>query len=384
MKINNSIRVLHFADLINRFDFIDNIVRHLDPTRFEREVATFHGRSNIEPPEYETDGIRHTVLNVHSRRAYPLAAARLRSLVRERGVSIVHPHHYEPNAVAWLATQLEPSVRVVVGRHYSDAIYRNTSGLRRHGYLALERLVNRHAARIVAPSTMIQSLLVERQAVPARKVEVIPYAFDPRRYKPPAQDDRRRRRVELGIASSFAVATVGRLYRDKGHRYLLEAVCHLAEDLPDLVWLVVGDGPERAPLERAINQARLGERVRLLGWRTDALRIIGAVDAVVQPSLQEAYSQVMAESLWMRTPLVISDVSGATDLITNGENGFVVPKADARALACAIQKLYYDSQLREQLGRAGRSHMEKYYSIDRIVPLYEALYEDVFASIGVR
>ena len=112
------------------------------------------------------------------------------------------------------------------------------------------------------------------------------------------------------LTSRFGVVTIGRLFHDKGHRYMIEAVRQVREDLPDLVWLVVGDGPDRAALEEAIRQDGLAECVRLLGWRSDALQINGAVDAVVQPSIQEGYSQVMAEALWMGTPLVTTDVSG--------------------------------------------------------------------------
>ncbi len=193
---------------------------------------------------------------------------------------------------------------------------------------------------------MIRDLLVLRQGVPTEKVDVIPYAFDPARYHLLSTDERAARRAELGLTSRFGVATIGRLFHDKGHRYMIEAMRQVHEDLPDLVWLVVGDGPDRAALEEAIRQDGLAECVRLLGWRSDALQINGAVDAVVQPSIQEGYSQVMAEALWMGTPLVTTDVSGAPDLVTNGETGLVVPKADPSALADALRSLYRDAGLR--------------------------------------
>jgi glycosyltransferase involved in cell wall biosynthesis len=154
----------------------------------------------------------------------------------------------------------------------------------------------------------------------------------------------------------------------------------LHQELPDLVWLVVGDGPDRAALEEEIRDSGLAECVRLLGWRSDALRINGAVDAVVQPSIQEGYSQVMVEALWMGTPLVTTDVSGARDLVADGDTGLVVPKADSSALADAVRRLYQDANLRDDLARRARQYVETHLSIDAIVPRFEHVYREVLAG----
>lgn len=374
------IRVLHLADVVNRYDFIDNVVRNLDRSRFEVEVATFTAESNILAPNYGEAGVAHTVLPARSRASYPLTAWRLASLARRRRIDVLHAHHFEPNAVAWLASQLRRSVRVVVGRHYSDAIYLNSTGARRRALLAVEGRVNARAARIVAPSTMIRDLLVRRQGVPAGKVDVVPYAFDLSRYALPSEAERGRAREALGISGRFALATVGRLYKDKGHRFMIEALQKIAPAVPELVWLVVGDGEDRTELGELVERAGLAERVRFLGWRKDAIEIMGAVDAVVQPSLQEAYSQAMVEALAMAVPLVVTDVSGAPDLVTSGETGILVGRGDAVALAGAVGELFADPAMRQRLGRGGRALVESRLTIPSIVPLYEAVYERAVRS----
>lgn len=368
------LRVLHLADVVNRYDFIDNVVRNLDPSVFEVEVATFTSESNICPPDYAADCIRHSVLTSPSRTTYPLTAFRLASLLAKHRVDLLHAHHFDPNAVAWLAARLRRSVRVVVGRHYSDAIYLNSTGAKRRVLLDIEGLVNAHAARIIAPSTAIRDLLVGRQGVPEAKVDVIPYPFDLTRYPLPSEGERRRTRAELGISGRFAVATVGRLYKDKGHRYMVDALRRLAPEVADLVWLVVGEGADRAELETAAIRSGVADRVRFLGWRKDALRIVGAVDVVVQPSLQEAYSQAMVEALAMGVPLVMTNVSGARDLIADGETGVVVERGDVGALVDAVRRLHGDPALRERLGRGGRHHVEATLTAREIVPRYEESY----------
>jgi glycosyltransferase involved in cell wall biosynthesis len=380
MESDNRLRVMHFAHIINRYDFIDNVVRNVAAERFEASAATFVSETNIAAPRFAADGIPHHVLGARSRRDYPVVAARLARLLRERRIDVLHAHHFDPGAIAWAATRLHPSTRLVIGRHYSDDHHAYLTGLKRHGYLGAERIVHSGAARIVAPSRMIRDLLVERQGVPADKVAVIPYPFDPARYRLPAAEELRRLRAELGIENRFVIATVARILPKKGHSYLLAALRELAGELPRLVWVVLGDGPQRAELESEVGAAGLSDRVRFTGWRTDALAVIAAADAIVQPTLQEAYSQVMVEAQWMGTPLVMTDVSGVGDLVIGEETGIVVPRRDPRALAIAVRRLYEDRELGGRLAAAARARVADELPIPRVIPRYEAVYAALTAD----
>jgi glycosyltransferase involved in cell wall biosynthesis len=176
------------------------------------------------------------------------------------------------------------------------------------------------------------------------------------------------------------IGNFGRLHEEKGQRFLIQAMTELRSYIPSILLLVVGEGPERNNLEQQIHAAGLQHHVTLLGWRRDAIRLMHAVDAVVQPTLQEAFSQVMAEALWLRKPLVITDVSGARDVITDGENGLLVPKQDASALATAVKLLANDTDLRRRLGEAGRAHVQQHLHIDKVISQYEQVYLRAMAS----
>ena len=307
-------RVLQLADVVNRHDFIDVIVEHADRSRFEMSVATFGRPPNIADPDYARRGVPCDDLGARAgRRSYPRALGRLRHLLSHRQIDLVHCHHYDPAVLAWLATRRSP-VRYVVGRHYSDAIELNTTGLRRRAYLALERRVTAAAASTIVPSTMIAGLVGANGGRPDR-VHLVPYAFVPAKYEHARSGDTTaaRRSVGLGV-DDFVVGTFARLYADKGHRYLLDAMAELVPACPDVRWLVVGDGAERASLEARVRAAGLGHRVTLAGWRHDAVDLMAATDLVVQPTLQEAFSQVMGEAMWLGRPLVITDVSGGNAL----------------------------------------------------------------------
>jgi glycosyltransferase involved in cell wall biosynthesis len=367
--------VLQVADVVNRHDFIDVIVEHADPERFDMSVATFGKTPNIADPGYGDRGVPFTDLGASAgRRAYPWAMGRLRRLVFDQQIDVVHCHHYDPAVLTWLATR-RSSVRFVVGRHYSDAIELDTKGLRRRAYFGLERRFQSAAAATVVPSTMIAGL-VEARGVPVVRIHLVPYAFEPAKYASAPSVDTTAVRRSVGLThDDFVVGTFARLYVDKGHRYLLTAIAALVPTCPALRWLVVGEGAERASLEAQVAAAGLGRHIRFTGWRRDALDLMAATDVIVQPTLQEAFSQVMGEAMWLGRPLVMTDVSGATDIIDDGRNGFVVPKRDPAALGKVIVRLHAHEQLRRDVGAAGRRWVTTELTPERIVPRYEAVYD---------
>jgi glycosyltransferase involved in cell wall biosynthesis len=199
----------------------------------------------------------------------------------------------------------------------------------------VETFCNRRAAAIVAPSRAVARVLRE-QGVDPRKVEVIPYGFDFQRFGPRDPAVVSRVREEWPSGAGPRLATVARLHAEKGHLYWLEALEALARDGVRARWLIVGDGPERQALEAEVRRRGMSGGVRFAGWRTDVLDIVAAADAIVQPTLHEAFSQAMVEAMALGTPLVISDVSGVEDVVEHGRSGLVVPARDSKALRPAM------------------------------------------------
>lgn len=366
------IRVLQFSDLVNRHDFIDVIVRHADPTRFDVSVCTLGRPPNIADPEFEVAHIRHWNLHAPARKQYVRAVFALAGLLRRERIDIIHAHHYEPCVIAAAATLLHPHTRLIVGRHYSDAIYLDTAGLKRRAMLAIEGAVNRRAERIIAPSSMIAELL-RGQGVPDDRVRLVPYAFEPEKFRVRTEDVAGVR-SELSLEGRTVLGTFARLYRDKGHRYLIEALVDVAAAFPEVLLLLVGDGAERDRLEQQVRAHGLTDHVRFLGWRHDPLVVMSAVDIVVQPTLQEAFSQAMVEALWLGKPLLTTKVSAAPDVITHGQNGLLATPGSVSGLRDHLMLLLGDRQMRERLSSNARAVQQR-LSIERVIPMYEAMYD---------
>jgi len=381
--------VLHFAGTINRYDFIDTVLRFADARRFRMMACTFTAHSNIEDPQYDRDGIPHFILGIRRRRSdYPKAIARLARILRRERVDILHTHHYDEALIGGLAARLAGVPAVVVGRHYHDEIYLLANGLKRRVLLALEGWVNRRARAIVVPSTPIRTLLVERQGVPAEKVHVIPYGFDfaADRYRPPAPDEVQAIRRELGLEGCFVVGNFARHHRLKGQEYLLRAFARFVREFPDSRLLMVGDGPHHESLralarELGLIDSQSGVRnspsagVVFTGWRRDARRLMAAVDVVAHPTLLDSFPQVMVEAMALGKPLITTPAAGPADQVRHMETGLIVPMHDDQALYEALVWVRNHKEEACQIGQRAQAYVRSELDIRSVIHRYEGIYE---------
>jgi glycosyltransferase involved in cell wall biosynthesis len=160
-----------------------------------------------------------------------------------------------------------------------------------------------------------------------------------------------------------------RLAPIKGHRDLLEAAARLvARGIPFELWLA-GEGPERAAIERRIDERGLGERVRLLGTVPHA-ELLGMyrdrqADCVVLPSLHEGLSVALVEAMAYGVPVIATGVGGVPELLENGA-GLLVPPSDPDALTEALARVLGSSALRAELAHAGRRRVEAEFEVGAI------------------
>jgi phosphatidylinositol alpha-1,6-mannosyltransferase len=159
------------------------------------------------------------------------------------------------------------------------------------------------------------------------------------------------------------VLTVSRLKDSyKGHDVLIAALARVRERVPDLEWVIVGDGPLRGELEARARAAGLGDRARFLGAVSDEERDawLRRADVFAMPSrlpegglAGEGFGIVFLEASAYGKPVVAGSVGGALDAVADGESGLLVDPGDAEAVGEAITRLLLDEELRLGLGRAG-------------------------------
>lgn len=178
---------------------------------------------------------------------------------------------------------------------------------------------------------------------------------------------------DLGIPAGVPVICgVGRLGRVKGFDLLIDAFRGVREVLPRARLLILGEGPERGPLEAAA--ADLGGSVVFAGHSGHVREIVSAVDVYVLSSRYEGMANTLLEAMSVGAPIVATDVSGTTEAVRDGADAIVVPPEDPVALRRAIERLLGDRGLAEALGRSALERARERFSRERMVDgLEEAL-----------
>lgn len=355
--------------------FLNNLVDYADRMEIEYSALTFAAEGGFTH-DLRSRGISAYAVDCLKRSQYPGAIQALRSVIEHNKIDIVHTHLFEPTLVALIVAKLR-SRKVVVTRHHSDALYRIPQTWKRSLCLGLERYINSAADRIIAPSKMVYEILTTREGVPLSKVSLIPYGQTLERFNALTPIQIKSVRDELGMDNSLALVCVARLHEEKGHRYLLQAFSELQRSGMKAKLYLVGAGPERLNLNALVQQMRLSQDVRILGWRDDALAVIAAADIIVHPSLQEALPSAVIEALILERPVIATNVSGVRDLLGENEHGIVVAPGDAEGIRSAIGEVANDLDTARERAQRGRLFVLQYMSAQRVAGEYMACYKEI-------
>jgi glycosyltransferase involved in cell wall biosynthesis len=166
------------------------------------------------------------------------------------------------------------------------------------------------------------------------------------------------------------VLAVARLHPQKGLSYLLQA----ATLLPDVRFLVAGDGSERSALEQQARDLRLGDRVEFLGQRDDVPTLLRQADVFVLPSLYEGLPVSVLEAMAAGTPVVATAVGGTDEAVVAGETGILVPPGDPEALAKALREILSNPPLARKFVAAAKARVRSTFSAEAVARGVSAVY----------
>ena len=296
----------------------------------------------------------------------PMIGRAIASAARRHGATVIHAHQYTPFVYSCLSRIWHRAPAVVFTEHgrLSDA---PASGKRR----AANRVFGRIPARTCAVSADLKRFMTA-EGFRADAISVIYNGIEPG--DPISPDVRAEVRAELKLdPDTFVVGAVARLDPVKSLETLITAV---AEHDSRAMALIVGDGPERAALERAAAESGAASRIRFLGYRADARRCLAACDAYVNCSTSEGVSLTILEAMAAALPVIVTAVGGTPEVVTP-ECGLLIPPRDPSALAEAIRTLQADPAGARARGLAARARVEHVFSIERMVNDYADVYRAV-------
>jgi len=167
------------------------------------------------------------------------------------------------------------------------------------------------------------------------------------------------------------VGTIAELHTNKGLRYAVEAM----ESLPDVTYVVIGEGEQRNSLENLSRSKDLARRVFFIGHIDNASTLLRAFDMFLLPSITEALGYVLLEAGLAGLPTIGTRVGGIPEVIRSGETGILVPPKDPRAIAHALSIFIKDNERAGAYGTLLSVDVKKRFSINRMVKSTEQLYK---------
>jgi glycosyltransferase involved in cell wall biosynthesis len=346
---------------------IVDAARLVDRERYDVEVAYVLPWKDAFVAELEDAGFVVHCLD-GGRGPDPRWILRLRRLVRAGRFDLVHTHMPVPAVAGRVVLPTRPPVFVHTEHNLWDR------------YRVPTRVANavtypRNAAVIAVSSAVAASIRPPRWGPALPPVEVVLHGPDMRSVRR-GPDARRRGRELLGIADDeLVVGTVGNFTAKKNHRMLLEAVSQLSAS-PRVV--LVGIGPLRDELEAYVRELGLADRVQFTGLRDDVYDLLPGFDVFALSSNFEGLPIALLEAMASGIACVATGVGGIPEVVTEGDDGFLVPAGDTSAFAARLEKVLADPQLASTMGERATARAA---SLDLVgaVRRAEAMYDRVLS-----
>lgn len=244
----------------------------------------------------------------------------------------------------------------------------------------VERITSFLTTRYIAVSRAVADDL-RSLGVPKRKIRVVYNSFDPALID--AAPYRPALRAELGLSEHAPLVGMVASFRPrKGAEYLIDAMAHVLEELPEARLVLAGHGDwvegedYLEVLRRRVRERGVSERVRTIGFREDVPELLSSLSVKVLPSIfGEGSSLVLMEAMALGVPVVASDTEGNNEVIEHERSGLLVPPRRAKELADAILRLLRDRDEARRLAEGGRRRARELFAADRMAAFYREEYD---------
>lgn len=335
--------------------------------------AELPGRLTLPTDNVRFHAVRALEYPLFPQTPYSLAlASRIVEVARTEGLDLVHAHYAVPHATsAWMAREvLGGALPVVTTLHGTDITLVGTDP----SYLPITRHSVIQSDAVTAPSEYLRRetwtrLDLDPHAVP---IEVIPNFVDTESYRPRLPGEQRL--VELFGPRGAELPVLVHVSNFRPLKRLDRVVEIFARVADRALLLLVGDGPEREPTERLLEQRGLRDRVRLVGEQEHVAPLVRECAVFLLPSTTESFGLAALEALSSGVPVVASGVGGLPEVVRHGETGFLVPPDDVDGMAAAVALLLDDPDRRRLMGQTARADAVARFQLDGLIDRYAALY----------
>lgn len=360
------------------------LLPYLDRSRYRVTVCYLLPGRDLEGPFREA-GLTTVFLDHRGGWRSVRTLRRLVRLVRQGGIDVIHAHSSLDKRYARRAAALS-RVPVVYHLHGTRNTGSGSPPVRARIAMALEgALEGRRVVRgFVAVSETVRADHAAILGIPKDRIVVVPNVVRVDDFPVVPESASTALRAELGLSGAHPVLiTVARFRRHKGQALLLPMMARIRERWPEAVLLMVGDGPERAPLEAEVARAGLGQCIRFLGNVPEVPPLLSASDVFVFPSRAEGFALAVAEAMAAGRPVVAFRLPAVAEYVEDGVTGHLVDQGDPEALASGVLRVLDRPDLGRGMGARGRELVARRFDPRASARVLERVYDEVIERAAV-
>lgn len=305
------------------------------------------------------------------------AGAALRKLFEQKGYDIVHTHSGKAGVVGrWAANRA--GVPVVVHTIHGPSFYRYQNPIGNWIFRWAEQVAGQWTTKFVSVADAMSEQYLAAGIGAAGKYVTIHSGMKIADFLAAQPDPALR--AQLGIGEGdLVVGKVARLFRLKGHEFLFDAAREIVDAVPNVKFLLVGDGLYLDQFKARAVDMGMKDRFIFAGLvpPTEIPRYMALMNVLVHLSLREGLPRTLPQAMGCGKPVIAFDVDGAREVCRNQETGFLLPAEDVPGLATAVIRVLQDSVLATRLGVQGREFVREQFTEERMVRKIDELYRQL-------
>jgi len=343
-----------------------NLVRVLLSNGYHVSICCFYEYNETMVSLFRSEGVKVLLLGLKRTDGMLRLLRKMKSVFNEIRPDIVHVQYIAPGLIPIIAARLSYARTVFATVHQPSSPYgfKAKLFLRLGAYLSTVFFC---VSKSAEESWFGNSEVFNPQYVNHKRkhftiynavdISMITYAID--------SSNCDQLKKSLGLDACSVIGIVGRLRKEKGQAFLLDAMRDVIKEVPEAKLVVVGDGPDWNQLIERSKTLGIADHILWLGAKNpgEALQLYGIMDVVAVPSLFEGFSLTAAEAMAASVPVVASAVDGLNEVVEHNRTGFLVPPRDSNALAKCLLKLLSDPSKAKVMGKEGKQKAMKYFSM---------------------
>lgn len=302
---------------------------------------------------------------------------RIRSLIKKYKPDIVYAHSSKAGALARIAN-IGLRSKCIYNPHgwAFNEVPKNFKGkIKNNLYKIIEKIAAPFCSIIICISDFEKKTAIRNRIAKENKLKIVYSGID--------LENNLSKNIKPDIKfpkNAFVIGMVGRITETKAPDIFVKAAKKISKEIPNAYFILVGDGDLRVKIEQLIDSLGIKDRFVITGWVNNPREYMKIMDVGLLLSRWEGFGLVLPKYMYMKVPIVCTNVGGISDIIQNEINGLLVSSNDPRSVVTAVKRIYEDINLRNKLISNGYKIVGSRFDVKREVLQTEQIYKKILVN----